>query len=234
MHRLSRRSIHGSLMLALLAIAMGAADVDHGDVKVQRKRFDPKRPPADMPALKPPEAAVTVSTFGIEASMRSQVVGEEQRGGKVISRVKVTDVKLKTTLEIVIWLPSKAEKYLVDHEDGHRVISERFYGDSEQLARDLAKGLDGKVLRGEGRDSEAASRAAMDAAIGELTTAYMERTKDASSRVQDLYDEITDHGRNTRITVEAAIDRAFQKWREEQRDRQRDKPRDKPREAGVR
>lgn len=199
------------------ALASAKVLVERQKVKVERKTFDPRRPPADMPKLTGAEAAVTVSKFGVQTSIRSQVLDEEKRGDQVMARVKITEVNVQTSLNIVIWLPEGAGKALIEHEEGHKAISERFYAGAEAAARELAQGWDGKVLTGEGRDSQAASQAALSTASEELSSAYMKRIEGASSRVQELYDEITEHGRNRRVSVDEAIERAFQRWRGKQR-----------------
>jgi hypothetical protein len=90
-----------------------------------------------------------------------------------------------------------------------------FYDDAESIAREIARPYVGRTIRGSGRSAQAAREAAMTRAIGEINAAYMARTQAPSSAVNELFDRITDHGRNARVTVEQGIQRALERYRRE-------------------
>jgi hypothetical protein len=197
--------------------ARDAVQVNRKEAQVTRRTFDPKMPPPEMPPLNKNEAAVTHSAYGVGAQVQVLVVGEERSAAQFVSEMTIESVKVDTTLAITVWVPRNASKALVAHEEGHREISEMFYEEAEAIAREIARPYVGRTLRGVGRSAEAAREAAMTKAIGEINGAYMARTQIPSSRVNELFDKITDHGRNGRISVDDAIKRAVEQYRKEKR-----------------
>jgi hypothetical protein len=129
-----------------------------------------------------------------------------------VAKVKVTNVTVDVSLKITVWLPNDATKVIADHEEGHRKLSEYFYKDAEKIARNIAQGYVGKIYEGEGSDTEAASRNAIDKAINELSQKYMGQTQSLSVKANAIFDELTQHSRNQKISVDKAmkesIDRA--------------------------
>jgi hypothetical protein len=198
------------LGLAAQALAEGV-QINRAEPRVDRHRFNPRNPPAQMPPLEKDEAAVTKSIFGIESAFSVEVVGEEKRGGKTVAKVKVEGVTVKLSLKIEIWNPDDAPKTIVDHEEGHRKLSEHFYEDAQKVAERLAKGYVGKVYSAEGVDVDSASRAAIEKALNELSQKYMGETQVPSAKANVIFDEITRHGRNQRITVEKAMGQAIER-----------------------
>jgi hypothetical protein len=189
-------------LLALVTILGTSARVAADEVKinrrepiVERKTFDPKKPPAEMPKLDPKEAAVTQSFFGAESRVGGSV---EQRkvGDEYHASVKVDTVEMTLTLRITIWLPKDAVPKLVNHEEGHRKISEHFYRDAEKIARKEAQGLLGRTIQGKGRDFEDAANNALQQAAQELGGRFLGQTDTPAGKAQDFYDEITAHGTN--------------------------------------
>jgi hypothetical protein len=200
------------VVLAITSLARGqGVQINRGEPQIQRHRFDPKNPPANMPALEKNEAAVTQSIFGIESAFAVEVLGEEKRGGKTVAKVKVDGVTVNLSLKIEIWNPTDAPKTIIEHEEGHRKLSEHFYEDAEKIAERLAKTYIGKVFSAEGVDGDAASKAAIEKALNELSQKYMGQTQVISARANIIFDEITRHGRNQRITVEKAMEQSIER-----------------------
>jgi hypothetical protein len=199
--------------------ARGAGvQVNRKAAQVAHRTFDPNKAPTDMPPLGSNEAAVTHSAYGVGAQVQVVVVNESKSAsGQVVSEMRIESVKVDTTLAITVWLPKNASKSLVAHEEGHRRISEMFYEDAESIAREVAQPYVGRTIRATARSVEAAREAAMTKAIGEVNGAYMARTQIPSSRVNELFDRITDHGRNTRVSVHNGIRRALEQYRKESR-----------------
>lgn len=193
-----------------------AITVEQRPAAVDTRTFDPAAPPAEMPHLGPRERAITHSEFGIGAEVRVLVRGDFRQGRGMASVVEVDGLDLDLGLEITEWLPEGAPASLVEHEDGHRRISELFYQDAEAIARRLGARYVGKSFRGEGRTVEQARRAAMDGVIRELNLDYLAATHSAASRVNELFDQITSHGRND-VPVDQAMRDAIASWRREER-----------------
>jgi hypothetical protein len=181
---------------------------------VQTKTFDPTNPPADMPALRPGEAAVTESSFSCQTLISAAVVDQLPSANGCTATVQIKGVKTTIKLGIVIWLPVNGTKKLTAHEEGHRTIDERFYADAEAIARRLSDEMMNQRRVGRGADCDAAAQAAIKEAGDQLCGNYMTAVQYPATRVQELYDEITDHGRN-RLREEVAIKRAMDRQKKE-------------------
>lgn len=197
----------------LPAAAPAPVQVNHQKVQVERKTFDPDRPPAAMPTLSHGEAAVCDSSFGIASEVRTQVLAESQHNGRHVSTVKVESIQVTPSLRITLWLPVKAPRALVEHEEAHRKLAEMFYQGAGTIARNEAQKLIGKTYSAEGRTVEAARRAAVDKAVDRLNSAYLEATQVPAADVNAIFDDVTDHGRNPDLTAAEGIKVALARYR---------------------
>jgi hypothetical protein len=208
------------LGLAWLATASPIAEladpvqVRQEAARVELRSFDPASPPAEMPPLAEQERAVTHSEFGIGAEVRVVIRGDHAEGEEVVSVVDVEGLAVDLGLVVTVWVPEGAPATLVEHEDGHRSISELFYADAGAIARRLASRHVGRSYRGRGATVEAARRAAMNRVIRELNRSYLRATHQPASRVNELFDQLTDHGRGE-LGSSAAVAAALRSWREE-------------------
>jgi hypothetical protein len=202
------------MLAAASPLALAQVRVEKKPPTVQTRYFDPKNKPADMPPLDGKEAAVTQSSFSISARMEAQVVDQEQLNGQWVTQSKVTGVTATLELDIVIWLPHGANAKLIAHEEGHRRISEMFYQDAEKHADTLARQWVGKTLRGQGPTRQEATQRAMRQVTEQLTDQYIKAIDGPSGRVQTIYDQLTDHGRNA-LDEDAAIHQAMKQAQEE-------------------
>ena len=232
-----RLSFVASLALFLLGARPAVAQriqVEREPIAVEYKRFDPANPPAEMPKLTPGDGAITEYSFGCLREIETTVVGQRrlppgattsapgaprtaassrgsaQRGdGGCVAVVRVSGVRLTLRLTATVWLPVRARRKLVDHEEGHRTIVERIYDEfAEDAARQAALRWVGQTSTGEAPTCPVAQRAA----IGKVTEAvgeeYLKATGDWARRVGDRYDAITNHGRRP-IDEAEAIEQAF-------------------------
>jgi hypothetical protein len=167
-----------------------------------------------MPKLVGQEAAVTSSQYGVETGL-SMTLQEPTDGGP--AEVTITQVKAKLTLAVTVWLPLRAWKELKEHEEAHREIYEFYYEDADKVATKLAEDYVG--LKFKGRDTKAAQTAAMKKAE-EFSARYMKAVQEPASRVNELFDEISDHGRRKNLTAEQGMKAAFKKYEAESARRQ--------------
>jgi len=203
------------LVCATAAAAAEGVHINRAAPEVEHKKFDRKNPPSEMPPLEPGEAAVTKSVFGIGTETAIQIVSDENRGGKTAAKVKITEVTLNLSLKITVWVPNDAPKTILDHEEGHRQISEHFYKDAEKIGREIAQKYVGQTYQAEGSDVEAAARAGMQKAINEISQKYMAQTQNYSVRANEIFDELTNHSRNQRISAQAAVKESIERAKKE-------------------
>ena len=167
------------------------------------KTFNPKRPPKEMPPLRPGEAAVCESKFLCQV----QVEVEISSGAGEPTECKVTGIKAELRLDVVIWLPTDATHKIRVHEDGHRQISEHFYARAEEVAKQLGAKYVGQQL--EVKSPEPAdTRPVIQRVANEFCQEYLGTIEVPSEKVQMKYDQLTDHGRN-KLSEREAIRRAL-------------------------
>ena len=94
------------------------------------RTFDPAAPPADMPPLSAGENAECDSNFLSNASVR----GDSRQTDATHATVTVTQIRVTLQLNITIWVPTGASREVIEHEQGHRQISEFYYQSADKLA----------------------------------------------------------------------------------------------------
>ena len=170
--------------------------------QVGTRYFDPKRPPRDRPPLTGPEEAVCAGDFLSDASVGAQAVQTDATHAKAtINRIKVT-----LQLDMTIWLPNNPQKWTVEHEEGHRQISEYYYRNAEVIAQRIAEPYLGKTIEISGRDLQRALSAAVGKIAEEITNEYNRQMPVETT--QDRYDTITEHSRKE-IPVPDAVAQAL-------------------------
>ena len=159
--------------------------------------FDPTTPPVEMPPLGTGESAECDSDFRSSASVR----GETQEKDGTHATVTVTQIRVTLQLSINIWVPSGATQTVMEHEGGHRQISEYFYQGADKLAERIAARYMGRQIDISGADLNAESSKALHQMANEITSEYNKELNPGPT--QRLYDSITDHGRSGALVKDA-------------------------------
>lgn len=171
--------------------------------QVERRTFDPKNPPAEMPKLTPPEAALCA--FGLKCNVEARVTAKQTAFNS--SPPVISDLNLVTTLQITIWLPTNSTPKLNAHEEAHRQIYDHYYATAEAVARDLGKKTIGLRLHSPFKQ-EKAWRNELNGIQQELIDAFMHRMTRRCSLAQELFDAATEHGTNG-VPEDRAVERAI-------------------------
>jgi hypothetical protein len=190
--------------------AAAEVTIDRSDPVIERKQFDPKSPPSDMPKLHPNEAAVTQSFFGAETRVGGEVVERERQPDGFRSSIKVDTVRMTLKFRVTIWLPYGAVPKLVKHEEGHKDLAEHYYKDAERIARAEAEKLIGQTVSGSGKDAEEAGDNALKNAAELVGQRYLGQTDVPCGKAQEFYDQITKHGTNA-VPEKRAIEESIAK-----------------------
>jgi hypothetical protein len=95
---------------------------------------------------------------------------------------------------------------VIEHEEGHRQISEYYYQTADKLAGQIASTYMGKQIEVSGADLNAESTKALQQAASDITEEYNRELN--TEPTQLLYDSITDHSRNE-VAVQDAVDHAL-------------------------
>ena len=159
--------------------------------------FDPAMPPTDMPPLSPGENAECDSVFLSNASVR----GESRQTDATHAIVTITQIKMTLQLNINIWVPAEATQRVLEHEAGHRQISEYYYQTADKLAEQIAATYMGKRLDIAGTDLSAESSKVLQQTATDITDEYNRELNPGPTQL--LYDTITDHGRNEVVVNDA-------------------------------
>jgi hypothetical protein len=174
------------------ALAIHKQPVNFGN-----RTFDPASPPPDLPPLHGGETAECDSNFLSNAS----VGGETRQTDATHATVTVTQIKVTLQLNVTIWAPNGATQHVLDHEDGHRQISEYYYQTADKLAERIAATYVGKQVDITGADLDAESSKLLQQMATEITDEYNKELDPEPTQL--LYDNITDHGRNGIVAKDA-------------------------------
>ena len=203
------------LVVVLGAQANARVVVNRQDPVVKTRHFDPRKPPKEMPPLDFPEIAVTDSKVQAAVGFSTLVVEEKKNAdGTSTATVKVTAAQVDLTAAITIWLPLKVDKKTTIHEEAHRQIAEHYYGSADQKASQIARTYIDRTFSATAPTSDEAANAAMQKGMEEFGREFMKAFHEPMSRTQQIFDRITDHGRNTvdeQKAIEQAIKEAAQK-----------------------
>ena len=91
---------------------------------------------------------------------------------------------------------------MIEHEDGHRQISEFYYQTADQIAARIAANYLGKQSEISGPNLDAESTR-MQQMAHEITEEYSKELNPEPTQL--LFDTITDHGRNGVVARDAAV-----------------------------
>ncbi|HXP81575.1 MAG TPA: hypothetical protein VN976_16835 [Verrucomicrobiae bacterium] len=171
-------------------------------VNFASRTFDPASPPPDMPPLTAGENAECVSDFISNAN----VAGQTLRRDATHATVTVSSIKVALQLNITIWVPTGVTPHVIEHEEGHRQISEYYYLTADKVAERVAATYMGKQIEVTGTDLNAESIKALQQMGAEITTEYDRELNPEPTQL--LYDSITDHSRNE-VAVQDAVDHAL-------------------------
>ena len=198
------------LLAALVAAGLGwrarsslrqpqapAAIIDKQPVAFANRTFDPLSPPSDMPPLATGEEAECDSNFLSNAS----VGGETEQTDATHAFVTITQIKITLQLNITIWAPAGVSAHVMEHEDGHRQISEHYYQTADKVAELIAAKYRGEKVEIRGADLGAESNKFLQQTATEITNAYKKQLNPEATQL--LYDSITDHGRNEVVVKDA-------------------------------
>jgi hypothetical protein len=166
-------------------------------VNFAQRTFDPARPPSDMPPLSRGEEAVCDSDFLSSASVR----GMTRQLDATHATLTVTQIKMTLQLDVTIWVPTNASQHVLDHEEGHRQISDYYYQTADKLAARIAAAYRGRQVDVTGADLDAESNKILNQLAAEITAEYNRELNPGPT--QQLYDTITDHSRNGVVANDA-------------------------------
>lgn len=171
--------------------------IDKQPVNFGNRTFDPASPPPDLLPLHGGETAECDSNFLSNAS----VGGETRQTDATHATVTITQIKVTLQLNVTIWVPTGATQHVIDHEDGHRQISEYYYQTADKLAERIATTYMGKQADISGADLDAESSKLLQQMATEITDEYDKELDPEPTQL--LYDNITDHARNGVLAKDA-------------------------------
>jgi len=198
----SRDSAPAAASRSARVAAAAAPIIDKQPPIVATRRFDPAAPLPEMPPLRAGEQAQCDSSF-----LSSAVVsGQPRRTGATTATVTITQVKMTLQLVVTIWVPDGVTQHVLEHEEGHRQISEAYYQTADRLAERIAASYMGREFPVSGGDLDAEAGKTLQQADEEITAEYNKQLNPEPAQLR--FDEITDHARND-VLVRDAIAQAL-------------------------
>ena len=176
--------------------------IDKEPVRFVNRTFDPANPPPEMPPMTPGEIAVCDSNFVASA----HVSGDTHPTDATHANVTVTSVKITLQLNITIWTPPEASPRVMEHENGHRQISEHYYETADQVAERIGATYLGRQIEVSGPNLDDEAGKQLQEMAAEITAQYGKELN--PDPAQELYDSITDHSRND-VSVQDAVTHAI-------------------------
>jgi hypothetical protein len=174
-----------------------APEIHKLPVMFSTRTFDPAAPPSDMPSLNPGENAVCDTNFLSSAN----VSGTTRQAGAAHAYVTITQIRMTLQLNIAIWVPAGVSEHVMEHENGHRQISEYYYQTADKVAARIAATYLGKQVEINGADLNAESGKALEQMAADITEEYNKELNPGPTQL--LYDTITDHSRNEVVVKDA-------------------------------
>ena len=154
------------------------------------RTFDPSAPPPEMPPMSPGELAVCDSNFTSSAALS----GENHRTDGTHAILTITGAKVTLQANITIWTPIGASEHVIEHEQGHRQISEYYYKTAEKVAEQIAETYVGRQVSITGADLDSQATTVLRDLAKEFTNEYGNQL--SPDPAQEIYDTMTDHSRN--------------------------------------
>lgn len=161
------------------------------------RSFDPAKPPSDMPPPSPGEDAECDSNFLSDAA----VGGQARQTDATHATVTISEIKVTLQLEIIIWEPIKVSQHVVEHENGHRQISEYYYQTADKLANRIASAYMGKQVVITGTDLRGQLSKLLEQMGTDITDQYNKGLNVEATQLR--FDAITDHSRNNVSATDA-------------------------------
>ena len=162
--------------------------------------FEPSAPPPEMPPLAQDEQAQCDSYFVSNAS----VAGKSEKIDATHAIVTVTRVQMTLQLRINIWVPQGVSQKVMDHEEGHREISEHYYQNADRIADRIASGYVGQQVPVSGADLGAEINKVLQNLSAEITAEYSRKV--SPEPAQQRFDDLTDHARNDLPATDAVLE----------------------------
>jgi len=91
-------------------------------------------------------------------SVQRQRPRESRQTDATHATVTITQIKMTLQLNINIWVPTGVSQQVIEHEEGHRQVSEYYYQNADKLAERIAATYMGKQVEITGADLGAESR----------------------------------------------------------------------------
>jgi hypothetical protein len=155
-----------------------------------------------MPPLNEGDNAVCDSNFLSSAS----VSGESRQTDSTHAMITITHINMTLQLNLIIWVPNNVTPHVLEHEEGHRQISEYYYQTADKLAEQIAKLDIGKQVEISGRNLQVESNNVLQQTATAITIDYSRELNPGPTQL--LYDTITDHSRN-QVNVKDAVTHAI-------------------------
>jgi hypothetical protein len=198
--RLAFGAVAGAVVVPRVALGQPSpVRVMRKEPVVTRTEFDPRRPPANMPKLTPPEAGVCNTEFALEIGVGYSM----EAVSATILKVFVDELDLVTALKLSIFTQKGSPNKLRAHEDGHRAIGEYYYKSSVKIAESVGKAMIGKEFAGSGANKAAAEQDGYQKINDAIEEAYMARTRLRALAANNRFDDITQHGLNAVAEADA-------------------------------
>lgn len=180
-------------------------------LKVERITFDPKGDLSEIP-ISGDEGAVTVWSFGCKTDFEFDIVEKTflSKSDYMVT-IKIKKCRVELSAPVKVYLPEKAGRELIEHEEGHVEICRRIYSDADKQALIAASQVIEKDYQASGPTIEAACQKAVEQASLAISETYHDRASVSVNRISEIYDALDKaEPAPARQLVEKAFTRQFE------------------------
>lgn len=185
--------------LAFLGLSLGggakpdpaAIQIDVGHELFASHTFPKGNPPPHRMIAAPAQEAGWCAT---EILPQAAVNIEWHRLGFKTVTATVTKVQFSTAMHIDIWVEEGSSAQVAAHEATHRAISEYYYAQAENVARDIASQVMARQIKLPVRHQNENAKDTVEALDEEILATFNWRIWQRCEYAQERFDDITAHG----------------------------------------
>lgn len=139
------------------------------------------------------------------------VVDRTDFGKTSLITIKIKQVTVPLSLELVDWLPPKPSDEALTHEKGHHLVCQSVYKEASDVVHEAAKLVLNQQFQGEGRTQEEACQKAIALANERISDHFLEKVVSRATDLNVEYDRVIleRQAKHESVDVEKVVEEMF-------------------------
>lgn len=156
------------------------------------------------------ETGLCESNFGLSINFESAKVATSKDGDTHVVVIRPVLQSATITLQVTLWLPKDKDKHIVEHEETHRKITLRIREESAPAFEAALMETARQTYEGRAKGPLGAEQAAKQKVGEQFNAAFTKYYLDRVNKLQDRFDELTQHATRRNPTAEQAMKQVFE------------------------